>query len=43
VPLLDKAEVKRERRARERAFHRGVYKEMRRLKTSRERAERRGG
>ena len=32
VPLLDKAQVKRERRARERAFHRGIYREMRERK-----------
>jgi ribosome biogenesis GTPase / thiamine phosphate phosphatase len=29
VPLLDKAQVRRERRARERAFHRAHYREMR--------------
>jgi ribosome biogenesis GTPase len=29
VPLLDKAQVKRERRERERAFHRAHYREMR--------------
>ena len=43
VPLLDKAEVRRERRARERAFHRGIYREMRERKRSREaRDDRRG-
>jgi ribosome biogenesis GTPase len=36
VPLLDKAQVKRERRARERAFHRGIYREMRERKRDRE-------
>jgi ribosome biogenesis GTPase len=39
VPLLDKAAVKRERRAREREFHRGLYKELREKKQRRERAE----
>lgn len=43
VPLLDKAQVKRERRARERAFHRGIYRDMRARKRSREaRDDRRG-
>ena len=41
VPLLDKAQLKRERRAREREFHRGVYREMRARKRDRERRERR--
>ena len=41
VPLLDKAEVKRERRARERAFHRGIYRELRERKRSREARDRR--
>jgi ribosome biogenesis GTPase len=36
VPLLDKAQAKRERRARERAFHRGIYREMRARKRDRE-------
>jgi ribosome biogenesis GTPase len=43
VPLLDKAQVKRERRAREREFHRGVYRDMRARKRDRERKERRQG
>ena len=42
VPLLDKAAVKRERRAREREFHRGIYRELRAKKEERERSERRG-
>jgi len=43
VPLVDKAEAKRERRARERAFHRGIYRDMRARKRSREaRDDRRG-
>jgi ribosome biogenesis GTPase / thiamine phosphate phosphatase len=41
VPLLDKQQVKRQRRAREREFHRGVYREMRARKESRERRDRR--
>jgi ribosome biogenesis GTPase / thiamine phosphate phosphatase len=36
VPLLDKAELKRERRARERAFHRGIYREQRARRRDRE-------
>jgi ribosome biogenesis GTPase len=43
VPLLDKAQVKRERRAREREFHRGVYRDMREKRRSRERRDRRAG
>ena len=43
VPLLDKAQLKRERRAREREFHRGIYREMRARKRDRERRERRQG
>ena len=39
VPMLDKAQVKRERRAREREFHRGIYREMRARKRDRERRE----
>jgi ribosome biogenesis GTPase / thiamine phosphate phosphatase len=43
VPLLDKTQAKRERRARERAFHRGIYRDMRERKRSREaRDDRRG-
>ena len=41
VPLLDKEQLKRERRARAREFHRGIYKEMRARKRDRERRERR--
>jgi ribosome biogenesis GTPase len=41
VPLLDKEQLKRERRARAREFHRGIYKEMRARKVDRERRERR--
>jgi ribosome biogenesis GTPase len=41
VPLLDKAEVKRQRRAREREFHRGIYRESRRRKRERERRDKR--
>ena len=36
VPLLDKAAVKRARRAREREFHRGIYKELRARQRRRE-------
>ena len=36
VPMLDKAELKRQRRERERAFHRGISREQRRRKRSRE-------
>ncbi len=39
VPLLDKAQLMRERRARERAFHRSIYRESRRRKRERERRE----
>jgi ribosome biogenesis GTPase / thiamine phosphate phosphatase len=39
VPLLDKAQLKRERRAREREFHRGIYREMRERRRDRERRE----
>ena len=43
VPLLDKAQAKRERRERERAFHRGIYRDMRARKRAREaRDDRRG-
>jgi ribosome biogenesis GTPase / thiamine phosphate phosphatase len=41
VPLLDKAQVKRERRARERAFHRQHYREMRERRRAREASDRR--
>jgi ribosome biogenesis GTPase / thiamine phosphate phosphatase len=40
VPLLDRAELKRARRERERAFHRGSYKETRERRRARERARR---
>ncbi len=43
VPLLDKSQLKRERRAREREFHRGVYRELREKRRSRERRDRRAG
>jgi ribosome biogenesis GTPase len=43
VPLLDKQQVKRERRAREREFHRGIYRDMRARKRDRERRDRRWG
>jgi ribosome biogenesis GTPase len=39
VPVLDKAQLKRERRAREREFHRGIYREMRARRRDRERRE----
>jgi ribosome biogenesis GTPase len=39
VPLLDKAAVKRERRARERAFHREIYRDMRDRRRERERRD----
>ncbi len=43
VPLLDKAQLKRERRAREREFHRGIYRESRARKKDRERRDNRYG
>jgi ribosome biogenesis GTPase len=36
VPLLDRAQVRRERRAREREFHRTIYKDMRARRRDRE-------
>ena len=39
VPLLEKEQLRRERRARAREFHRGIYKEMRARKRDRERRE----
>jgi ribosome biogenesis GTPase len=42
VPLLDKAQLKRERRARERSFHREIYKDMRERHRDREAREGRG-
>jgi hypothetical protein len=41
VPLLDKEQLKRERRARAREFHRGIYRDMRARKRDRERRDRR--
>jgi ribosome biogenesis GTPase / thiamine phosphate phosphatase len=41
VPLLDKQQLQRERRARAREFHRGIYRDMRARKRDRERRERR--
>jgi ribosome biogenesis GTPase / thiamine phosphate phosphatase len=43
VPLLDKAQLKRERRAREREFHRGIYRDMRERKRAREARDDRWG
>jgi ribosome biogenesis GTPase / thiamine phosphate phosphatase len=43
VPLLDKAQVRRERRARERAFHREHYRDMRERRRDREARHRRHG
>ena len=39
VPLLDREQLRRERRTRAREFHRGIYKEMRARKRDRERRE----
>jgi len=39
----DAAQLKRERRERERAFHRGIYRDMRAMRHDRERRERRHG
>ena len=39
----DAAQLKRERRERERAFHRGIYRDMREMRHQRERRERRHG
>jgi ribosome small subunit-dependent GTPase A len=39
VPLLDKQEVRRERRARQRAFHREIYRDMRERRRDREARE----
>jgi hypothetical protein len=41
VPLLDKAKLKRERRARERALHRAHYRDMRDRRRERDEARRR--
>jgi ribosome biogenesis GTPase len=41
VPLLDKQQLQRERRARAREFHRGIYRDMRARKRDRERRDRR--
>jgi ribosome biogenesis GTPase / thiamine phosphate phosphatase len=43
VPLLDKAQVRRERRARERAFHREHYRDMRERRRDREARDHRHG
>ena len=44
MPLLeDKATSKRQRRARERDFHRGIYRDMRAGRRNREARERRSG
>ena len=43
VPLLDKAQVRRERRAREREFHRSIYRDMRERKRAREARDDRWG
>jgi ribosome biogenesis GTPase len=43
VPLLDKEAIKRERRERQREFHRGLYREMRARRHDRESRERRSG
>jgi ribosome biogenesis GTPase len=41
VPLVDRAQVRRERRARERAFHRQIYRDQRRRRKEREEREER--
>ena len=43
VPMLDKEQLKRERRARAREFHRGIYRQSRARKRDRERRDRRFG
>ena len=43
VPMLDRAQSRRERHERERAFHRSIYRDMRDLRRERERSERRHG
>jgi ribosome biogenesis GTPase / thiamine phosphate phosphatase len=43
VPMLDKGEVRRERREHERAFHRSIYRDVREMRHERERRERRHG
>ena len=43
VPMLDKEQLKRERRERQREFHRGIYREMRARKRSREARDNRWG
>ena len=42
-PLLDTAQVRRERRARERSFHREIYRDMRERRRDREASDRRHG
>ena len=43
VPMLDTTQLKRERRARERDFHRGIYREMRAGRREREARDHRQG
>jgi hypothetical protein len=43
VPMLDKEQLKRERRERSRAFHRSIYRETRARKRDRERRDHRFG
>jgi ribosome biogenesis GTPase / thiamine phosphate phosphatase len=43
VPLVDRAQERRERRERDRAFHRAIYRDMRERRRDRERADRRQG
>ena len=43
VPLVDRAQERRERRERDRAFHRATYRDMRALRRDRERADGWGG
>ena len=43
VPLLDKEQLKRERRARQREFHRGIYRDQRARKRAREARDNRYG
>ena len=43
VPMLDSAQLRRERRARERAFHREHYRDMRERRRDREARDRRHG
>ena len=43
VPLVDRAQERRERRERDRAFHRAIYRDMRARRRDRERADGWGG